>query len=191
MKTNLFGGLMSSENMVEILMNMMQNPCPKHAQDHPHVVSSVRQRKKRFSSKTFNNSHSPIVLLLSSFMCVSCVGGEILSRQGYNQASRQLKRHFPSFHAPCKNRAKTILHNSKRQIPCKFRAKTCLHNSKITICKNRANNSLHNSLSRQGYKHAYALARTVPNFIYITLLQQRWLSYGEDRKRPDIKRPRH
>ena len=44
-------------------MNMMQNPCLKLAQDHPHVVSSVRQRKKAFPSKTFNNSHSPIVLL--------------------------------------------------------------------------------------------------------------------------------
>ena len=42
---------------------MMQNPCLKHAQDHPHVVSSVRPRKKAFPSKTFNNSHSPFVLL--------------------------------------------------------------------------------------------------------------------------------
>ena len=52
-------------------MNMMQNPCPKHAQDHPHVVSSVRQRKKRFSSKTFNNSHSPICVVRSplSYAC--------------------------------------------------------------------------------------------------------------------------
>ena len=50
-------------------MNMMQNPCPKHAQDHPHVVSSVRQRKKRFSSKTFNNSHSPICVVRSPLSC--------------------------------------------------------------------------------------------------------------------------
>ena len=63
MKTKMIGGLMSSENMVQTLMNMMQNPCLKHAQNHPHVVSSMRPRKKRFSSKTFNNSHSPIVLL--------------------------------------------------------------------------------------------------------------------------------
>ena len=67
MKTNLFGGLLSSENMVQNLMNMMQNPCQKHAQDHPHVVSSMRQRKKRFSSKTFNNSHSPFVLFALLF----------------------------------------------------------------------------------------------------------------------------
>ena len=62
MKTKMIGGLLSSENMVQILMNMMQNPCLKHAQDHPHVVSSTRTRKKAFPSKTFNNSHSPIVL---------------------------------------------------------------------------------------------------------------------------------
>ena len=61
MKTKMIGGLLSGENMVQILMNMMQNPCQKHAQDNPHVVSSMRPRKKRFSSKTFNISHSPFV----------------------------------------------------------------------------------------------------------------------------------
>ena len=60
MKIKMFGGLLSSENMVQILMNMMQNPCLKHAQTHPHVVSSTRTRKSAFSFKTFDNSHSPL-----------------------------------------------------------------------------------------------------------------------------------
>ena len=60
MKTKMIGGLLSGENMVQILMNMMQNPCLKHAQSHPHVVSSTRTRKKAFPPKTFNNSHSPL-----------------------------------------------------------------------------------------------------------------------------------
>ena len=73
MKTKMIGGLLSGENMVQILMNMMQNPCLKHSQGHPHVVSSMRPRKKRFSSKTFNNSHSPFVVVPPSLYARSHV----------------------------------------------------------------------------------------------------------------------
>ena len=79
MKTKMIGGLLSGENMVQILMNMVQNPCQKHALDHPHVVSSARTRKKAFPSKTFNNSHSPFVLFSPSlYALMTCAeeGGD-------------------------------------------------------------------------------------------------------------------
>ena len=73
MKTKMIGGLMSSENMVQFLMNMMQNPCQKHALTHPHVVSSTRTRKKLFPPKTFNNSHSPLCCFSSiSIRTITC-----------------------------------------------------------------------------------------------------------------------
>ena len=38
-ENKVYGCLLSVENMVQTFMNMMQNPCQKHALNHPYVVS--------------------------------------------------------------------------------------------------------------------------------------------------------
>ena len=101
MKTKMIGGLMSSENMVQTLMNMMQNPCQKHALTHPHVVSSTRTRKNTFPSKTFNISHSPLCgcspISIRTITCAEEGGGFFYLARGITKPYDSPKTIFRAF----------------------------------------------------------------------------------------------
>ena len=134
----------------------MQNLYQKRILDNLPIVSSIPRHQKTFYNENFPNRAYNFSPSLQALGHARRKVGIFLSPYGSYPYSKHPQSRFGHWQvkreSPCKNHAKTSLHNTNHETPCNYRAKLYLHNSVETEnrpnfirCKNHAKLYLHNS----------------------------------------------